>query len=114
MESSSSMMALDTSRAVVGAGLWFAVSALMTGGANLMGSATSGALMGVAVFANGALHSAIDMPPTTLTSAAATGAAFAALEAVVRGDRNYVINAAAGAAVDVGTETAGAALGYTA
>lgn len=114
MESSSSMMALDTSRAVVGAGLWFAVSALMTGGANLMGSATSGALMGVAVFANGALHSALDMPPTMVTSAAATGAAFAALEAVVRGDRNYVMNAAAGAAVDVGTESAGAALGYTA
>ncbi len=114
MESSSSMMALDTSRAVVGAGLWFAVSALMTGGANLMGSATSGALMGVAVFANGALHSALDMPPTMVTSAAATGAAFAALEAVVRGDRNYVVNAAAGAAVDVGTESAGAALGYTA
>jgi len=107
------MHSLDTSRAVVGAGLWFAVSALMTGGANLMGSATSGALMGVAVFANGALHSAMDMPPTTVTSAAATGAAFAALEAVVRGDRNYAINVAAGAAVDVGTETAGSVLGYT-
>lgn len=103
---------MDTSRALVAALLWAGVSAVFSGGANLGSSAMNGGLMGVAVLANGAVHSALSVVPSQLSSAAATGGAFAALKMVVNGDNNMVVNALAGAATDVGTDFVGGMVGY--
>lgn len=102
---------VNASRAVVAGLLWFAVSAALSGGANLANSAMSGGVLGASVLGNGILHSALSVAPSQTSSALATGGIFAGLQ-MLRGDQNLVTNGAVGAAVDFGTEFVGDMLGY--
>jgi len=94
--------------ALTGALLYTAVMAGMNvySGAGLdpMGLVYDGALMGASLMANEAVHRLLELEPSTPSSAAATGASFAALQAVVRGDQRFVRNVAAGGLTDVATE----------
>jgi len=103
---------MDTSRALVAALLWAGVTAALSGGANLQGSAINGGLMGAAVLANGFIHSGLGLFPSMTSSALATGGSFAALQMVVRGDNNMVANVVAGSVTDVATEYVGGMMGY--
>lgn len=103
---------MDTSRALVAALLWAGVTAALSGGANLQGSAINGGLMGAAVLANGFIHTGLGLFPSMMSSALATAGSFAALQMVVRGDNNVAMNAVAGAVTDVGTEYVGGMMGY--
>jgi hypothetical protein len=104
---------VNTSRAVVAGLLWFAVSAALSGGRNLMNSGMTGATMGAAVLGNGLVHSALSVAPSQTSSALATGGIFAGLQ-MVRGDANLVVNGLSGAGTDFVTEYVGDMLGYTA
>jgi hypothetical protein len=66
-----------------------------------MGVAVDGGLMGVSLVANEMVHNALELEPSMLSSAAATGGSYAALQSVVKGNQNLAMNAAAGAATDV-------------
>jgi hypothetical protein len=103
---------MDTSRALVAGLLWAGVTAAMSGGANLQSSALGGGLMGAAVLANGFIHSGLGLFPTMTSSALATGASFAGLQMLVRGDNNMVVNVVAGGVTDVATEYVGGMMGY--
>jgi len=91
--------------ALVGGLLYAAVMAGMSvaSGAplDLMGVAVDGGLMGVSLVANEMLHNALELEASMLSSAAATGGSYAALQSVVKGNQDLVMNAAAGAATDV-------------
>jgi hypothetical protein len=104
---------VNTSRAVVAGLLWFAVSAALSGGRDLMNSGMTGGVMAASVLGNGLVHSALSIAPSQTSSALATGGIFAGLQ-MVRGDSNLVVNGLSGAAVDFGTEYVGDMLGYTA
>jgi hypothetical protein len=103
------------SRAVLTAGVWAGVSyvlAMLAGGAvNLTAVATDGAVMGAASLTSDTLHSTLRMPPTPTTAAVGTGASFAALQAVLRGDNNYAVNFVGGAASDMLVEKVAVASG---
>jgi hypothetical protein len=98
-DSSSSM-----NPAVVGGLLYAAVMAGMSfaNGAplDLMGVAVDGGLMAASLLANEMVHNALELPATSMSSAAATAAAFAGLQSVVKGNQNLAMNAAAGAGTD--------------
>ena len=68
---------------------------------DLMGVAVDGGLMGVSLLANEMLHNALELEPSMLSSAAATGGAFAGLQSVVKGNQNLAMNAAMGAGTDI-------------
>lgn len=90
--------------ALVGGLLYAAVMAGMSvaSGAplDLMGVAVDGGLMGVSLVANEMVHNALEIEASTLSSAAATGGAYAALQSVVKGNQNLAMNVAAGAGTD--------------
>jgi hypothetical protein len=98
-DSSSSM-----NPAVVGGLLYAAVMAGMSFAngvpVDIMGVAVDGGLMAASLLANEMVHKALDTPPTQVSSAAATAAAFAGLQSVVKGNQNIAMNAAAGAGTD--------------
>lgn len=100
MESKSSMHP-----ALVGGLLYAAVMAGMSvaNGAplDLMGVAVDGGLMGVSLLANEMVHNALEIDASMVSSAAATGAAFAGLQSVVKGNQNLAMNAAMGAGTDI-------------
>jgi len=90
------------------AGLLYAVvmggmNAYSGAGVDVPSLAMDGGLMGASVLINESVHRLLELEPTMPSSAAATGASFAALEAVVRGDQRLLRNAVAGAGVDVVT-----------
>ena len=93
------------SRAVLTAGVWAGVSyalAMIAGvPADLTAVATDGGIMGAASLTSDTLHSTLRMNPTGTTAAIGTGAAFAGLQALLRGDNNYAMNFVAGAASDM-------------
>jgi len=92
-------------RAVLAAGVWAGVSyalALVAGlPANPTAVLTDGASMGAASLTSDTLHSTLGMSPTGVTAAVATGGSFAAIQSLLRGDNNYAMNFAAGAASDM-------------
>ena len=93
------------SRAVLTAGVWAGVSYVlaMVGGIepDMTAVLTDGASMGAASLTSDTLHSTMRMNPTGITAAVGTGASFAAIQAFLRGDNNYALNFASGAASDM-------------
>ena len=75
------------------------------GGANLSENAMEGAVMAAAILADETTHSMSGLDPSVASSAAMTGAWFAAMESFLRGDSRIVRNLAAGAAVSVTVDT---------
>jgi hypothetical protein len=92
-------------RAFLTAGVWAGVSyalAMVAGvPADMMAVLTDGASMGAASLTSDTLHSTLGMPPTGITAAVGTGASFAAIQSFLRGDNNYAVNFASGAASDM-------------
>ena len=83
-----------------------ALVGLATGdGLQLMRNATNGAIMGAASAADSLTHSMLMYDPSVASSAVVTGAWFAAMESVLRGDTRYVRNLAAGGATSVVVDT---------
>lgn len=74
------------------------ISAAAGRGLNLVPSAVSAAVMGAAIMADDYTHYAMDLDASKASSAVVTGAWFALMESVLRGDMNYGRNFAAGAA----------------
>jgi hypothetical protein len=62
---------------------------------------TDGGVMGAASLTSDTLHSTLRMSPTGFTAALGTGAAFAGLQRLLRGDENYALNVVAGASSDM-------------
>jgi hypothetical protein len=93
------------SRAVLTAGVWAGVSyvlAMVSGqDADMVAVLTDGGMMGAASLTSDTLHSTLGMSPTGTTAAIGTGAAFAGLQSLLRGDNNYSMNFVAGAASDM-------------
>jgi hypothetical protein len=69
--------------------------------ADLTAVATDGGIMGAASLTSDTVHSTLRMNPTGTTAAIGTGAAFAGIQALLRGDNNYAMNFVAGAASDM-------------
>jgi len=80
--------------AVITAGVGF-----MSGRVDLVVAAMDGALMAASVYAADVVH-LNSFVPSVVPPSVTAGAVYAAAQAVVRGDNNYVINAAVGAAGD--------------
>ena len=79
-----------------------ALLGLATGeGANLVGNAVNGAVMGGAIMADELTHKMLMLDPSVASSAVVTGGWFAGLELVLRGDNRIVRNVAAGAVTGV-------------
>ena len=99
------MMSNSMHPALIGGLLYAAVMAGMgvaTGAPlDVMGVAVDGGLMAASLVANEMVHNALEVPSSTFSSAAATGAAFAGLQSVVKGNQNLAMNAVAGAGTDV-------------
>lgn len=74
------------------------VSAATGRGLDLMPNAIGAAVMGAAIMADDYTHFALDLDASKASSAVVTGAWFAVMEAVLRGDMSYGRNFAAGAA----------------
>lgn len=93
------------SRAVLTAGVWAGVSyalAMISGTpADMMAVAMDGGAMGAASLTSDTLHSTLRMNPTGTTAAIGTGAAFAGIQSLLRGDNNYALNFVAGASSDM-------------
>ena len=91
--------------ALTGAGVYAVAMAgvrLATGeGFDIMRNLMDGAVMGGAVMGDSLTHSMLDLDPSNASSAVVTGAWFAGLEMVLRGDTRYVRNVGAGAAVSL-------------
>jgi len=91
--------------ALIGGLLYAAVMAGMSvaNGAplDIMGVAVDGGLMAASLVANEMVHNALVITPSTMSSAAATGAAFAGLQSVVKGNQDLMMNAALGAGTDI-------------
>jgi hypothetical protein len=79
--------------AVAMAGVGYATGA----GLNVVGSLTDGAVMGGAIMADELTHNMLMLEASVASSAVVTGAWFAGLESVLRGDDRYLRNAGAGA-----------------
>ena len=98
------MDSVNLTRATVSAGVWFAtVYALFlaTGAStDLMNTAADAGIMAAACVVSDAAHGAMGMVPTGVTSHLATGAGYAAVQKLVRGDNNYMVNVGAAAAND--------------
>ena len=100
------------SRAVMSGGLWFAVSyalgvALGTN-PNLTDTALDAGMMSASAVGADMVHGMLGMNPTGITSAVLTGAYFAGLQKVVRGDSNYLVNGGFAAANDLLVENVSA------
>jgi len=100
------------SRAVMSGGLWFAVSyalgvALGTN-PSLTDTALDAGMMSASAVGADVVHGMLGMNPTGMTSAVLTGAYFAGLQRVVRGDRNYLLNGGFAAANDLLVENVSA------
>ena len=95
--------------ALTGAGIYAVAMAglrLATGqGFDLMRNLMDGAVMGGAVMGDEMTHSMLSLEPSKASSAVVTGAWFAGLEAVLRGNTDYVRNVGAGAVVSVVADT---------
>ena len=93
------------SRAVLTAAVWAGVSyaLAMAAGipADMVAVATDGATMGAASLTSDTIHSTLGMSPTGTTAAIGTGASFAGLQSLLRGDNSYAVNFVAGAASDM-------------
>lgn len=82
-------------------GAMVAASAVSGSGLQIPRYLMDGITMGVASMGNEVIHYAVDMPPTKLSSAAATGVYFAILQSI-RGDNStFIRNTVAGAATDM-------------
>ena len=79
--------------AVAMAGLGFATGE----GVNITASLLDGAVMGGAIMADEVTHNVLMLEPSVASSAVVTGAWFAGLESVLRGDQRYLRNVGAGA-----------------
>jgi len=100
------------SRAVMSGGLWFAVSyalgvALGTN-PTLTDTALDAGMMSASAVGSDVVHGMLGMNPTGMTSAVLTGAYFAGLQKVVRGDSNYLVNGGFAAANDLLVENVSA------
>ena len=98
----------SVSRAVISAGLWFAVA---YGGGMALGSmpnlvdcAVDAGILGAASMGSDLVHSVVGWNPSGVSSAAATGALYAAAEKLYRNDDNYLVNAAVAGANDWAVE----------
>jgi hypothetical protein len=102
-------------RAVLAAGVWAGVSYVLAMAAGIPASTTAiltdGASMGAASLTSDTLHSTAGMAPTPMTAAVGTGASFAAIQSLLRGDNNMAVNFAAGAASDMLVEKVAVAAG---
>jgi hypothetical protein len=87
--------------AAVGAALYggvlVAIGAATGVGLDLMPNAISGVIMGAAIMADDYTHTLLEVDASLASSAVVTGAWFAGMEAVLRGDMRLARNAAAGA-----------------
>jgi hypothetical protein len=82
-------------------GAMVAASVVSGSGLQIPKNLMDGITMGVASMGNEVVHYAVDMPPTRLSSAAATGVYFAILQSI-RGDNStFIRNTVAGAATDM-------------
>jgi ABC-type branched-subunit amino acid transport system permease subunit len=93
-------------------GLWFAVSyalgvALGTN-PSLTDTALDAGMMSASAVGADVVHGMLGMNPTGMTSAVLTGAYFAGLQKVVRGDSNYLVNGGFAAANDLLVENVSA------
>jgi hypothetical protein len=98
------MEAIGFARAATSGAIWAAVAyglAMVSGAPVSMNDLAldAGLMAGASVGAD-VIHAGLGMQPTGVTSAAATGAVFAGLQAAVRGDENYLVNGAAAAGND--------------
>ena len=97
------------SRTGMSAALWFATTyglSFMAGSMpNVMDVAVDAAILSGCALASDAAHSAVGMPPSPASSAAITGALYAAAEKVYRGDSNYLVNAGLAAGNDFAVES---------
>jgi len=86
-------------------GLWFAVSyglGLALGTTpSLTDTAVDAGMMSASAVGADMVHGVLGMNPTGMTSAVLTGAYFAGLQKLVRGDNNYLINGGFAAANDM-------------
>jgi hypothetical protein len=102
-------------RAILAAGVWAGASYALAMVAGVSASTTDiltdGAMMGASSLASDTVHSTLRMAPTGTTAAVGTGAAFAGLQRVLRGDANYAFNFVAGASADMLVERVALASG---
>jgi len=83
--------------AVLYGGVMVAVGATTGRGLDLVPNAISGVIMGAAIMADDYTHTMLQVDASLASSAVVTGAWFAGMEAVLRGDMRLARNAAAGA-----------------
>jgi len=98
------MESVSFTRAAVSGGDWFAVAyglTLVTGAnSDLYNVAVDAGIMAASAAASDVAHGMMGMVPTGVTSHLMTGAMYAGAEKLVRGDNNYMVNAAAAAGND--------------
>jgi hypothetical protein len=98
------MEAVSVSRAIMSGGLWMAVAYGMTMAlgtdASLTDIVLDGGMMSASAIGADMAHGMLGWNPTGTTSAVLTGAYFAGLQKLVRGDSNYMVNAGAAAVND--------------
>lgn len=91
-------------RAVMSGGLWMAVIygvGLATGNpVDLMNTALDAGIMAGSAVGADIMHSVIGMEETSISSAVVTGAYYAGIQRLVRGDTNYLVNAGIAGAND--------------
>ena len=97
-------MSVSYNRAVMSGALWFGVAygVGMVLGANpdLYNTALDAGIMAGSAVGSDMLHGMLGWNPTGTTSAVATGAMYAGIQKVVRGDSNYLVNAGVAGAND--------------
>lgn len=104
------MEAVSVSRAVMSGGLWFGVAYALTTatGANvsMMDLVADSGMMAVSAVGADLAHGMLGWVPTGTTSAVLTGAYYAGLQKLVRGDNNYLMNGVVAGANDFLVEKA--------
>jgi len=92
-------------RAVMSGGVWFVVAyglgMVLGSNPDLFNTAVDAGMMAGSAVGADVLHGVLGWKPTGVTSAVATGAMYAGMQRVVRGDSNYLVNVAFAGANDM-------------
>jgi hypothetical protein len=92
-------------RAVMSGGVWFVVAyglgMVLGSNPDLFNTAVDAGIMAGSAVGADVAHGLLGWNPTGVTSAVATGAMYAGMQRVIRGDSNYLVNVAFAGANDM-------------
>lgn len=77
---------------------------LMSGNLNFMDAATNGGVLALSSWSSDSVHELLNMPPSMVTSAAATGAIYSASKALLKGEEFSVRDFVTAATIDAASD----------